>query len=231
MKVTLLTLMLASLSTLSASVIFYAEAPGLQSTHLGGVVVETFDAVSPGGLGNYSSTIGHYSTGAQVVGPDIFGGANLSNYAAVGVQSGTSSYTLTFNGAQNFFGFYWLAMDVNNLVQFYNGVNLVASISASDVLGILSPAYYGNPNTSTNTTEPYAFIGFMSDNQATDFTSIVFVQTNPGMGFETDNHTVLASSNGGSVQPTPEPATVAMLVPAIGALAFAARRRRQKQAL
>ena len=224
MKVTLLALALASVSTMSASIIFYAESAGAQFSHLGGTTVETFDSLTPGALGLYTSSIGNYSPGGAVVGANIWGGSNNTNYMAVGQQSGGSSYSLTFGGAQSFFGFYWLAMDAANLVQFYNGSTLVAAFSSNDVSAILSSAYLGNPNTSTDLAEKFAFIGFLSDNTATNFTTVTFNSLNSGTGFETDNHTTLAGS-GVIPSATPEPSTLAMMVPALGALAVAVRRR------
>lgn len=224
MKVTLLALTLASVSTMSASIIFYAESAGAQFSHLGGTTVETFDSLNPGALGPYTSSIGNYSPGGAVVGANIWGGSNNTNYMAVGQESGGSSYSLTFGGAQSYFGFYWLAMDAANQVQFYNGSTLVASFSSSDISAILSSAYLGNPNTSTDPAEKFAFIGFLSDNTATNFTSVAFNSLNPGTGFETDSHTILAGS-GVIASATPEPSTLAMMVPALGALAVAARRR------
>ncbi len=225
MKVTLLALFLASISQMSASIIYYAEAPGVQSSHLGGTVVEGFDPTNPGALGNYISQIGTYSPGAEVMAPDIFGGANQTNYVAVGQESGTLSYTLTFTQPQTFFGFYWLAIDPANVLQFYNGTTLVASYTGSDIMASLSSAYYGDPNTSTDMTEKYAFVGFISDNTQTNITSVTFSNTDPGTGFESDNHTILA----GSPLPTPEPSTLLTLVPILGGVLAMARRRTRRQ--
>jgi hypothetical protein len=224
MKVTLPALILATISTMSASVFFYAEAPGVQTSHLGGTVIEDFNSLTPGSLGAYVSPIGSYSSGAQVMAPNIFGGANQTNYIAVGEESGTASYTLTFGGAQSFFGFYWLAMDSANLVQFYNGSTLVGSFSESDVAATLSSAYLGDPNTSTDPSEMFAYIGFLSDNTATNFTSVTFSNSNPGTGFETDNQTILdppADPPG----VTPEPSMFVMIVPALIGLVSVTKRR------
>lgn len=226
MKLPLLTLMLASLSTLSATVLMYTEAPGIQTTHLGGTVIESFNSLTPGLLGPYLSAVGTYSAGGSVQASDIFGGANMTSYMAVGPQSGAASYSLTFNGLQSFFGFYSLATDSQNLVQFYNGTTLVASFTGSDLTAGLSSAYFGNPNTSTDPLEKFVYVNFLSDNVATNFNRVVFSSTNPtGTGFETDNHTILAGSSGGEVS-TPEPSTIAMLIPALGGLFAASRCRR-----
>jgi hypothetical protein len=208
---------------MSANIIFYTEAPGVESSHLGGTTIESFDSLTPGALGSYTSAIGTYSPGAQVMAPDIFGGANLTSYIAVGAESGALSYTLTFTSPQSFFGFYWQAIDAANLVQFYNGSQLVAAFSASNITAGLSSAYLGDPNTSTDATEMYAFVGFLSDNTATNFNQVTFSNLDPGTGFESDNHTILA----GSSAPTPEPATYATVVPVLAGIAVAARRRRK----
>ena len=224
MKVIQLALVVAGMSTMSASILTYVEAAGVQTSHLGGTVIEDFNSVTPGLLASYTSPIGTYSSGGAIMAPDIFGGANLSNYVAVGQESGALSYLLTFNGPQTFFGFYWLAMDQANVLTFYNGATVLATYTGNDFISTLSSDYFGNPNSSTDPTEKFAYVYFLSDNALTNFTSIQFSNVNPGTGFESDNHTILA----GGPTAAPEPSTLLTMVPAlVGMLAVARRRFRR----
>jgi hypothetical protein len=65
-----------------------------------GTITENSNSLASGTLGSFVSPIGTYSSGAAIVGPNEFGGANDSNYIAVDARSATTSYTLTFNGPQ-----------------------------------------------------------------------------------------------------------------------------------
>jgi PEP-CTERM motif len=223
MKLILCAVTLASISTLSAGVIFWTEGAGASQTGLGGTTVVDFNALAAGALGTYTSSIGTYSSGAQIVAPDIFGGAQLTSYVSVGVQSNTLSYSLLLNSPQSYFGLYWMAADPANLLQFYNGSTLVASYTGGSITAGLSPAYYGDPFTSTNANEAYVFVNFLSDNVNTNFTKVVFSNVDAGTGFESDNHTVLTATNTSSV---PEPSAVAMLLTGLGAIAVSIRRRK-----
>jgi hypothetical protein len=54
-------------------------------------------------------------------------------------------------------------------------------------------AYYGNPDSGLNTNEPYVFVDFVA--KGATFNKIVFDNTNSiGTGFESDNHTITATS-------------------------------------
>lgn len=215
-----------TLSTAKASMIFSVEAPGVQSTSVAGVLTETFNVLPNSSLGSYSSSIGTYSPGAVVVSPDAYGGAQQSNYVSIGAQSSTTTYSLTFNAPQTFFGLYWQAADGLNELQFYRGSNLLRSFNSAEVFSGLSQAYFGNPNNGLNNVERFAYINFFAV-KGSSFDRIVF--NNPGFvtGFETDNHSILAPVierpflNASDV---PEPATLALTGAAFIALALYRRR-------
>ncbi len=201
----------------NAAIIFSLEAAGVQSTTRTGVLVENFDSLSAGALGAYTSPIGEYSTGGQIVSPNAFGGSGQSLYIAVGAQSKTTAYTLDFGTDLTYFGFYWAAGDAKNKVEFYDNGILQGSFTTASWATGLPAAYSGNPNTGQNKGEKYAFLNFDGTNGA-KFDMVKFLNNGTGTGFETDNHTILASE-------TPEPATWAMMATAIGAFAFARRRK------
>lgn len=216
----------ATLSPAKASMIFSAEAAGVQSTSVAGVLTETFNVLPTGNLGNYSSLIGTYSAGSVVVSPDAYGGAQQSRYSSIGAQSSTTTYSLSFNAPQTFFGLYWQAADGLNQLQFYRGANLLRSFNSTEVFSGLSQAYYANPNNGLNSVERYAYINFFATN-GTSFDRVVFNNAGFGTGFETDNHSILAPVIEKPLLNTadvPEPATLALTGAAF--IAFALYRRR-----
>ncbi len=214
-------------SALSASIIFTREAPGVQSTTVAGTTTETFNSLTPGTAGPVSSPIGTYS-GGIIVAPDIYGGANQTNYISVGVQSGTMSYSVNFGSLKTYFGFFWEAADFDDSVAFYNGAVLQATFTPSDILAGLPSAYYGNPNTGSDPFEAFVYLNFTSTDLASRFDRVVFMNGNLLTGFETDNH----STYDQIIPPpgVPEPSTYALM--ATGTLCmigFARKRRKQNQ--
>jgi hypothetical protein len=203
-------------STLSASIIITAEAPGVQATTMPGTITENFDSLTPGPLGAFVSPIGTYSSGAEIVGPNAFGGADQTNYVAVGAESGTTSYTLTFDGPQSYFGLYWSAADADNVLEFFDGATMVGEFSTATALGPLSSAYFGNPNNGDDPGEKFAFLNFNSNSPSTDFTSVEFIN-GLGTGFESDNHTILAA--------TPEPSEYGFVMGGVVLAGLLIRRR------
>ena len=209
---------LAVLQPTSAAIVFSVEAPGIQQTSAAGVITETFDSLPLGPIGTYASPIGTYRGGA-VVASDAFGGANQTEYAAIGVQSGTASYDLTFTSTRTYFGFYWSAGDATNGVDFFSGGNVLQTFTIADIAPLLSAAHYANPNTGENESEPYVFVNFVSTNPASSFDRITFRNLSGGSGFESDNHTIGAAS-----APIPEPSTWVLALTAFGVLSVYRRR-------
>lgn len=227
----------------------YLSAPKTQSTIFTSTTVETFDATAGHYTSNFSSVIGTYtlsSTNAFNILADNQYGSGTGQYMAFGAQSGTSGpITLTFSAPQSYFGFSWNAGDNNNGIAIYNGATLLRRFSTATIRTMLSgptvtaidstvynsSQYFGKPPAGTsNSGEPYAFLNFIASGGT--FTSIVFDNSgSTGSGFETDNHTIRASSvtpNGSFVfvsTSAPEPAT--WVLASLGMI-FLGRRRIQR---
>lgn len=196
---------------LQGAITFSVEAPGVQQTTLVNTIVESFDVLPAGPISMYLAPLGVYSGGMTVSEPNAWGGAGQTRYLAVGAQSGSTSYELNLFSPQTYFGLYWSAGDAKNELRFFNGSTLLASFRTADVMGGLSAAYIGNPNTGQNMGEKYAFFNF-SASGGTAFNRIVFFNDGTGTGFETDNHTFLFPRD--PVTPAaeaPEPATVLLM--------------------
>ena len=185
-----------------------------------------------------SSVTGTYTGGYQVYGANIYGGAGgTGNYLEV---VGANSYTLTLSKGQNYLGLWFSALDVGNELQFYNGTNLVQSFLPSNFAALVGacptaapePNFCGNPNSdffNQNSGQQYAYLNFY-DTSGT-FNRIVFTETVPGYGFESDNHAVAMLSPGTPVVgtpigATPEPSSIALLGTGLLAAGKVLRRRR-----
>lgn len=207
-------------STSQAAVVFDVEAPGVQASTLPFSVVETFDTnlTPPGSYTVINSPVGTYtaaSPGAIVLNADAYGGANQTRYIAVGAQSQQTSVELAFEIDESYFGFYWGALDSQNNLDVYHLGNLLLTINKTNLMPLLgNPAYFGNPNTGQNTSEPYFFLNIRGTD-GTVFDKVVFRNLGTGTGFETDNHTLV-----------PEPSSLlAACIGGIGLLVHRLRRR------
>jgi hypothetical protein len=227
-----------------AGLVVTLNNPGIQSTQVAGATTENFNSFKAGSYTSLTSSIGSYSSpGLAIVAPNQYGGSNTSNYMAIGSQSGTTSATLILNGAQSYFGMEWLAGDSQNILDFYSGGKLIAEFVTSSAFaatthtgGPFGNGHYGNPNTNQNTGEPYGYLNFYATG-STSFDQIVFRNKSTGSGFESDNHSVLATQVGppydGTVISTditgvPEPATLASAGSALAAfVGFQFWRRRR----
>jgi len=207
---------LAAVSADAASMSFTLEAPGQLTTTAflpGETLVETFGSETPGTpFGPAVRPIGTYSAGAVVSPANDWG---FSTYLAMGAQSGTKMYQLTFNEDQDYFGLYWAALDGRNELQFWNDGSLVASFGRNEFLASpdMTGAHFGKPGTGINMGEAYAFVNFFADDAASRFDMVRFVNGGTDTGFETDNHTI-RSMSGGQV---PEPSTYVMAGVALAA--------------
>jgi hypothetical protein len=211
-------LLSASVSIMSAGVIFTTEAPGVtQSTVANATNTVNFNSL-PTGAFSGATSIGTYSSGGSIASPDQYSG-DASKYLSVGAQSGQTSYTLTFNAPQTFFGLMWNALDSENSLTLFNGSTALMTFNASN-FSSLSSLYKGNPSSTfhgQDSGEDFFFLNIFGTS-GTTFTSVVFGNSGTGTGFESDNHTILAST-------VPEPSTYGMLFAGLSALGFAARRR------
>ena len=213
--ISLSALMAASVSIMSAGIIVTPEAAGVTHTTVANTVTEDFNSFSTGAFSGLTP-IGTYSSGGRIVAADTFSGDG-TKYLSTGAQSSPStSYTLTFNAPQTFFGLLWNAMDAqNSLTINTNGGS--TTYTSANFTG-LSNAYKGNPgNTSQDSGEFFVYLDF-SGTLGTTFNSVTFSNSGTSTGFETDNHSILAST-------VPEPSTYGMLFAGFAALAIAARRR------
>ncbi len=210
--------------TIVGTLNIYISGPGVQSSSVAGVSTETFNEltagtkytspyISPAGIGTYSAST---SAPFEVMSYGQYGGANDTNYFAVGGDSGSSNpLYLTLTKPASYIGFWWSAGDANNRVALYSGSTLYGTFSTADLLTLLknstgkvqpisgtpytASSYFGNPNITSGTNdsaEPFAYVSF-SITGAT-ITQIAFyntTSTSTGTSFESDNHSVIFSGN------------------------------------
>lgn len=251
----LLAVSLTTISTTAAAafVVTYEEAgvtgttasfkPGSNAKGEEIVGVERFDSLSTGVHGVHVSNFGNDDLGiigtyrgVNIQAADQYGGASgRGNYAVSGINA-TSSYSISFNQDLTYFGFWLSALDGGNQLSFFSSGTEVFSFSANDVFGLVSgkPGYHGNPNEGfrgQNRGEPYVFLNFFADD-GFSFDEIVFRQTTPGAGYESDNHTVgIWKEQSGTMVPSsqvPEPGSLLLLMGAV--LGAAATRTLRRQA-
>ncbi len=249
----LLAVSLAAASTTAAAafVVTYEEAgvtstttsfkPGSNAKGEEIVGVERFDSLSTGVHGIHVSNFGNDDLGiigtyhgVNVQAADQFGGASGRGNYAVSCINATSGYSISFNQDLTYFGFWLSALDGGNQLSFFSSGTEVFSFSANDVFGLVSDksGYHGNPNEEfrdQNRDEPYVFLNFFADDDSS-FDEIVFRQTTPGAGYESDNHTVgIWKEQSGTMVPSsqvPEPGSLLLLMGAVlGAAATRPLRR------
>jgi hypothetical protein len=244
-----------------ADILVTAEAPGVEQSQVAGVVTMNFNSptYSAGSYTSLSSAIGTYTapgSGLAIMDPKVgtngdFGGATgngltsgkETQYMAIGAQSGQTQATLTLTQDRNYFGMYWLAGDNKNFVDFYRGTTLVGSENISQVISYITSnptvnnAYYGNPNTGADKTEPFVYLNFYGQN-GTTFNKLVFRNLDTTTGYESDNHSVATLVNYtpsgttvGTITASPEPSSWAIGLVVTAAAGVAARRRRRSGAV
>ncbi len=243
----------------AASLNIYLSSPGGQSTYISGATTETFDTLPLGIQSSpYVSAVGTYEFSSTshfgVVAADQYGGANGSDYVALGAESRSSTpVDLNLTRAANYFGFWWSAGDVNNGISFYYNTTLLTRITTATIVSLLSAhngsvtavngatysksSYYGNPNNRLDANEPFAYVDVFAG--GTEFNRIVFDNSgSSGSGFESDNHSVYfgaAGPNGASVFVENVPAVAvngpepgSLLLSVLGVVGLAAMVARKK---
>jgi hypothetical protein len=212
-----------------AGLVMSAEAAGMQTSTVAGVITETFNSFGTGQYSSLQTAVGSLSTSGSlaIVSADIYGGAGgTGNYFALGAQSGSAlPVTLTFSRPESYFGLDWSAADANNTITFYSGTNAISTFNDASAFSFTTPgdAYYGNPNNGGDPGEPFAYLNF-NGTDGTTFTSVVFSNNGTtGTGFEADNFSI------GNV-PEPSSLVLGSMASAICALALWRRNRRARSA-
>jgi hypothetical protein len=98
---------------------------------------------------------------------------------------GQPATTITFAKKQSYFGFDWNAADAPNQLSSYNGNNLVASFTASQLTSLLPPGYAGNPVNGADKGEDFAFLNFFGS--ANNSWNRIVISDPTASGFESQN--------------------------------------------
>lgn len=179
-------------------IITTAEGSGAFNTTLANTKVETFDNLPTGAnRGLTWSDVGTIDA-VGVLNANVYGGApnaegtGATRYAVQstsGSLGGIGKTTLSLNTPSSYFGLYWSAGDPYNVLDFYNGNNLVAHFTTANLMNKLPSSYNGNPNSlfPGDRSEKFGFINFMGS-EGTSWNSIVFSNLGSS-GFESDNWT------------------------------------------
>ena len=222
-----------------AGFVLTANAAGSQSSTVDGVTTECFNEFKPGAYTTLKTAVGTLSSpGMEVVEKDQYGGAGGSgNYLAIGAQSGQTSATLTLNGSDAYFGFWWSAADPLNSIEFLSKGTVVAEFDSASTLGSLGSSYLGNPN-GGDSSEKFAYLNVIGTRGST-FDQVVFLNSGTSTGFESDNWSVRCSppecypgtkiGDLPGISPTavPEPSSLVLTASGVLGLAGLARSRRR----
>jgi hypothetical protein len=219
-----------------AGLILTANAAGSEASTVSGVTTENFDSLKAGRYTSLTTAVGTLSSpGLEVVSANQYGGAGGGgNYFAIGAESGQTSATLTLNGPQAYFGFWWSAADPMNQVELLSGGKVVASFDPASALGALGSAYYGN-SSGCDSGEKFAYLNFIGTG-GTTFDQVEFLNSNTSTGFESDNWSVRSTplnpnsypgANLGNFPSVPEPSSLVLTASGVLAVVGFARRRRR----
>ena len=171
----------------ASSMVVTYQAAGVMSSPVASSYTYDFNSIGTGTKSNVSWT-GWGGTGTfsslKVNSPDIYGGANNSNYA---FSSDSTQTTLALSTGVSYFGMWWSAGDSGNILDFYSGATKIFTFTSS-VLDGLSTSYNGNPNSAfrgQNSSQKYAYINFFV--QSGSQIDKVIAR---GSNFESDNWTL-----------------------------------------
>src|SRR5271165_3313770 len=194
--------------------------PGTLTAPAGFGSVATFDGQTPTTYGQTTPTGPFSDGGAQFSGGGIvmnnFGQGSdglyatpfgdTTNYMAV---LGGQTETITYSSPETRFGLYWGSVDTYNALSFYNGANLVATVTGSQTGPLLADGGQGD----------YASNGYVLITALPAFDKVLVLSSSNS--FEFDN--VAAGA--------PEPSTWAMLMIGFVGLGSAALHRGRKNRL
>ncbi len=171
----------------------------------------TFVQLSNAGLGGGSIatlTGGTIYTGDQPFADIPHGGVFGGSFLAAGPSS-TAPATLSFlNGGVGFVSFLWGSPDV------YNNLTVTSTGGITQVFDSTNLTF-----ASTNGDQSYSQYVQFTSLAGSKITSLTFNNVPAIDAFETANY---------SITPVPEPETYALMLAGLGAVAFVARRRRNK---
>jgi hypothetical protein len=229
----------ASMPALAAIVETYGD-PGVESAssvvvaNANTLGVENFDRLpltslplgSSGFTTNYRTgglITGVYSTGADIVAADVFGGAGGTGQYVDAIGNSSGGYTITLSTSSgvpgvNYFGYWLSALDPGNQVVFKESGTTIATLSPADVIAAIGPCsssltgpgpngYCGNP-----------FPGFGYNNQQYAF--INFVDTTGISTRSTFSRAPSRATMNQTTTPWPIAATLKPASPAIPSAAF-----------
>jgi fibronectin-binding autotransporter adhesin len=128
----------------------------------------TFTASGDAGIVHGTSSV----SAAPFIGPSP-GQADATNYLSIGAHG---SETIAFGSEQNEFGLYWGSADSFNTISFYDGNNLVASYSGTDVAPLLANGNQGS----------FASNGYVEFSDLAPFDKVVLASGSSN-AFEIDN--------------------------------------------
>ncbi|AFZ35596.1 hypothetical protein Sta7437_2044 [Stanieria cyanosphaera PCC 7437] len=142
-----------------------------------------------------------YSGDYQILDADTNGGANNTGKYITNGPGSNASYTISIDADQKYFGFWWSAVDPENIIEFYDNNNLVFSFNSDNLLAFIPPNsnvtainnapydtdfFYGNLG--NNTGEAYLFMNFYAQGTEVYDRIDIYQTDNTGL-VQSDNHT------------------------------------------
>lgn len=197
----------AGAQAITVSSQFGAPDPGARAN---ADLVFDFNQATPELTGNFSLVTGTLSGAYAAPAGD------LTQYAVVpmaGQPRGVADLSLAgFGDAISEFSLYWGSIDLFNTIEFYDGLNLIGSVTGADI----PPA---NGDQTASVTNRRVNIRFDSGQTLTNARFI-----SDGVAFEFDDVAISAFGNGTGTA-VPEPATWGLMIAGFAMVGAAARRR------